>query len=188
MHDVPIFDRFAPVYDLVLPETDTAPLAAGLGYADRPVECVLDLGGGTGRAGRAIDPDAVVFDASDAMLANARERGFPTVRGDVRHLPFAAESVDAVVAVDALHHLPAIETVLAEVERVLEPGGVFVIRDFDPGSLRGRALALGERLVGFESTFRRAEELVEHLDAAGLTPTVIDGGFVYTVVGTAAPA
>jgi demethylmenaquinone methyltransferase/2-methoxy-6-polyprenyl-1,4-benzoquinol methylase len=184
MHDVPLFDRFAPVYDLLLPDTDSVPLSTGLGHAARPVECVLDLGGGTGRAGRAIDPAAVVFDASGPMLESARESGFPSVRGDVRHLPFAAESVDAVVSVDALHHLPAIEAVLAEVERVLEPGGVFVVRDFDPTTLRGRGLALGERLVGFESTFFSAAALVERLAATGLDPTVLEDGFVYTVVAT----
>lgn len=183
MHDVPYFDRFAPLYDLVLPETDGAPLDAGLGLADRPIGNVLDLGGGTGRAGRAIEPDTVIFDASEPMLSRATTNGYPALQGDVRSLPLNSESVDAVVSVDAIHHLPAIETVLSEVERVLRPGGVFVVRDFDPTTIRGRGLVLAERIVGFKSTFFSVETLVEHFSEAGLEPTVLESGFVYTIAG-----
>lgn len=183
MHDVPYFDRFAPLYDVVVPETDAAPLDAGLGLADRRIANVLDLGGGTGRAGRAIEADTVIFDASQPMLSRATTNGHPVLQGDVRSLPLADESVDAVVSVDAIHHLPAFETVLAEVKRVLRPGGVLVVRDFDPSTFRGRGLALAERLVGFESTFFRVETLVERFERAGLEPTVLETGFVYTIAG-----
>lgn len=183
MHDVPYFDRFAPLYDLVLPETDGAPLDEGLGLADRPIANVLDLGGGTGRAGRAIEPDTLIFDASQPMLSRATANGYPALQGDVRSLPLATESVDAVVSVDAIHHLPTIETVLDEVRRVLRPGGVFVVRDFDPTTLRGRGLALAERLVGFKSTFYSVETLVDSFEGAGFEPTVLESGFVYTIAG-----
>ncbi|MFB6086275.1 MAG: class I SAM-dependent methyltransferase [Halodesulfurarchaeum sp.] len=181
MHDVPYFDRFAPLYDVVLPATDAAPLDAGLGRADRQISNILDLGGGTGRAGRAIEADTLIFDASGPMLSRAAKNGHPAVRGDVRSLPLDSESVDAILSVDAIHHLPAIETVLSEVERVLRPGGVVVIRDFDPSTLRGRGLALAERIVGFESTFYPVETLVEPLERTGLEPAVLESGFVYTI-------
>ncbi|AOW80263.1 menaquinone biosynthesis methyltransferase UbiE [Halodesulfurarchaeum formicicum] len=183
MHDVPIFDRFAPVYDLFLPGTDAAPLAAGLELAERPVKRVVDLGGGTGRAGRAVSPETIIFDASRPMLEQARKNGFETIRGDARSIPLPAESIDAMVSVDALHHLPSIDGVLAEVHRILRPGGVFVLRDFDPTTIRGRGLALGERLVGFESTFLSASSISAALEAAGFTVQTLETGFVYTVVG-----
>lgn len=183
MHDVPYFDRFAPLYDLLLPETDPTPLENGLGRAAGPIEQIVDLGGGTGRAGRAIAPETVIFDASQPMLTQADSNGYPTVRGDVRSLPLTSERVDAVISVDAIHHLPALQTVVAEVDRVLRPGGVFVIRDFDPTTVRGRGLAFAEHLIGFESTFFSAEDLVHVLNEAGLEATVVQSGFVYTVVG-----
>jgi demethylmenaquinone methyltransferase/2-methoxy-6-polyprenyl-1,4-benzoquinol methylase len=183
VHDVPYFDHFAPIYDLLLPETDHAPLDAGLGLADGRVDRVLDLGGGTGRAARAVGPDTVIFDASEPMLARATSNGHPTIRGDVRALPIAAESVDAVVSVDAIHHLPDVPGVLAEVHRVLRPGGVFVVRDFDPTTVRGRGLVFAEHLVGFESTFFSVEDLAERFADAGLDPTILESGFVYTIVG-----
>lgn len=183
MHDVPYFDRFAPLYDLFLPETDPIPLENGLGLATGPIEQVVDLGGGTGRAGRAIATDTVIFDASQPMLAQADSNGYPTLRGDVRSLPFPSHSVDAILSVDAIHHLPAIDRVLEEISRVLRPGGVFVVRDFDPTTVRGRGLAFAEHLVGFESTFLSAGALAETMEDAGLTATELEGGFVYTIVG-----
>ncbi|MDZ7850917.1 MAG: class I SAM-dependent methyltransferase [Halodesulfurarchaeum sp.] len=154
-----------------------------LGLADRRIATVLDLGGGTGRAGRAIGPETVIFDASEPMLSRATANGYPAVRGDVRSLPLDSESVDAVVSVDAIHHLPAIESVIAEVERVLRPGGVFVVRDFDPTTVRGRGLSLAERVVGFESTFFPVETVVDRFEEADLVTTVLGSGFVYTVAG-----
>ncbi|MFB6070747.1 MAG: class I SAM-dependent methyltransferase [Halanaeroarchaeum sp.] len=185
MHDVPFFDRVAPLYDVFAPATDSQPLESGLAVAERPVEDVVDLGGGTGRAARSLSTDPVVLDASERMLARARGHGLPTVRGDVRSLPFPDGSLDAVVSVDAIHHFPAVSSVLEEVVRVLDDGGVFVVRDFDPGTIRGRALVLGERLVGFESTFFTVEDLVTAFEDAGLDATVTERGFVYTVVGVA---
>ena len=183
MHDVPYFDRFAPLYDLVLPETDSQPLEAGLGFADREVECVLDLGGGTGRAARALPDSSLVLDGSFPMLRKATDHDLPTVRGDVRELPLKSESVDGVVSVDAVHHFPAVQRVITETARVLRPGGVLVVRDFDPSTVRGRFLVLGERIVGFDSAFFTPAEMAESFERAGLSPTVIENGFVYTVVG-----
>ncbi|MFB6194672.1 MAG: class I SAM-dependent methyltransferase [Haloplanus sp.] len=189
--DVRFFDRVARLYDRFAPATDPEPIWAGLARADRPVERVVDLAGGTGRAARAVTarsdatriPDAVVVDASLPMLRGAVERGTAAVRGDAGRLPLRAESVDAVVVLDAFHHLPDPEAALAETRRVLRPGGVLVIREFDPATLRGRALATSERLVGFDSTFRTPGTTAAAVDAAGLASTVLDRGFAYTVLG-----
>ncbi|MFW6457898.1 MAG: class I SAM-dependent methyltransferase [Halodesulfurarchaeum sp.] len=183
MHDVPLFDRFAFLYDRVLPETEGSPLLEGFALADRPIDRVLDVGGGTGRAGRAVDPEAVVFDASLPMLESARSHGFETIRGDVRSIPLPAETIDGAVSVDAIHHLPDVPAVLEEVARVIRPGGVLVVRDFDPETIRGRMLALGERVVGFESTFLSVASLEAAVSSTGLDVTVLEDGFVYTVVG-----
>lgn len=183
MHDVPHFDRVAPVYDRLVPTTDSAPLSAGLATATRPIERVVDLGGGTGRASRSLSDESVVLDASQPMLAKARQHDHPTVRGDVRSLPLETESADAIVTVDALHHLPDVETVLREAARVLRPGGVIVVRDFDPQTVRGRALSLAEGLVGFDSEFFPLDRLVDSLSATGFEPTILERGFPYTAVG-----
>jgi ubiquinone/menaquinone biosynthesis C-methylase UbiE len=187
--DVRFFERVAGLYDRLAPTTDPEPIRAGLARAGRPVERVVDLAGGTGRAARAVvgaDPSAsaVVVDASAAMLRRAVDRGTPAVRGDAGRLPVRAAAVDAVVILDALHHLPAPRAALSEAGRVLRPGGVVVVREFDPDTLRGRLLAGSERAVGFDSTFRGPDVTAEAVADAGLDATVLDRGFAFTVLGT----
>ncbi|MFB6281876.1 MAG: class I SAM-dependent methyltransferase, partial [Haloferacaceae archaeon] len=140
--------------------------------------------GGAGRGVRALDPPApVVIDAAPGMCRRARRRGLPAARGDAASLPVADGAVDAVLIVDALHHLPDRRGALAEAGRVLRPGGVLVVREFDPGTLRGRALAATERLVGMGSTLFRPDALAALVAEAGLDPRVPDRGFAYTVAG-----
>ncbi len=182
--DVRYFDLFAGLYDLFMPGADADVLARGLDHADRPVAVGLDVGGGTGRAARAIPAvDWTVLDASAAMLAEAAERGIAGVRGDAAQLPIESESVDAVTIVDALHHIGRPRAAIVEAARVLAPGGVLVIREFDPNTIRGRALVAGEHLVGFDSTFFGPDELAAMLGDAGLDASVPERGFGYTVVG-----
>lgn len=182
--DVGIFDRLARVYDLVMPRAREETLVAGLEHADREVERVVDLGGGTGRAARAIrPPEPIVLDAAHGMLALAREYGFATVQSDATRIPLRTATVDAVVVVDALHHMPDVRDVLEEAARVLAPGGVLVIREFDPTTVLGRLLAWGEAVFGFDSLFVPPDELATLVERAGLDAAVIDRGFGYTVVG-----
>jgi len=187
--DVRLFDRMARLYDRVAPATDPEPIWAGLARADRPVERVLDVAGGTGRAARAVArdtgrvPDPVVVDASESMLRRAVAHGTAAVRGDAGRLPVRDESVDAVVVLDALHHLPDQRAALADAARVLRPGGVLVVREFDPGTVRGRVLVAAERLVGFGSTFRGPDAWASLIADAGLSPSVLDRGFAVSVVG-----
>ena len=178
------FDRIAPVYDLFMPPASAGTLASALEHADRPVERVLDVGGGTGRATRAIDtPERIVLDASAGMLARA-PAGIERVRGGARALPFPDASVDAALIVDAFHHLPEGERVLDAVARVLRPGGVLVIAEFDPSTLRGRMLEAGEHLIGMESRFYTPAELTAALSEARLDPAVVEEDFGYAVAAT----
>ena len=182
--DVRFFDRFARLYDLVMPPARVAPIERGLANAARPVERVLDVGGGSGRATVAVDaPDRIVCDVSRGMLRRARGRGLDCVRADARRLPIRDDSVDAVMVVDAFHHLPNPRACVDEARRVLRPGGVLVVRDFDPETLPGRAFVAVERLVRFDSTFSTPADLARFLSRAGFAARVVDGGFGYTVSG-----
>lgn len=188
--DVRFFDRLARLYDLAMPPVRADELASGLACAERPLERVVDLGGGTGRAAAALStvPERIVADVSAEMLRRARERrveGEPlqSVWCDGRRLPLRDGSVDAVLLVDALHHLPQQTTALAETARVLAPGGVLVIREFDPETLRGKLVVRGERLLGMRSMFTPPDDVARAVERTGLDATVVDRGFGYTVVG-----
>lgn len=182
--DVTYFDRFARPYEWLMPAVDPDVLAAGLAQAERPIERALDVGGGTGRAARALPTvDAVVVDPADGMLRRARRRELPAVRGDAGCLPACEESVDAVIVVDALHHFPDQAAALTEAARVLRSGGVLVIREFDRATFLGRAFVSAEHLLGFGSEFLTPAELVSDVRLAGLDPNVTDRGFGFTVAG-----
>ena len=183
--DVDFFDRVAPLYDLAMPPADGEALAAGLDHAARPIERLLDVGGGSGRAAAALTgPEITVVDASVEMLSRARRgRGLSGLAGDAGRLPFRDASVDAVTIVDAFHHLPDQDAALAEAARVLEPGGALVVREFDPDHPLGRLLVAGEHAIGMDSRFRTPSDLAAAMDDADLDPRVADRGFGYTVVG-----
>ncbi|MGQ4555661.1 methyltransferase domain-containing protein [Halobellus sp. GM3] len=184
--DVRFFDRIARLYDLAMPPAKTGALRDGFAFADRPIDRVLDLAGGTGRAssglaGAGFDP--VVVDASSGMLARARAAGHAVVRGDAGSLPIADDAVDAAVVVDALHHLPDPAAGLSEAARVVRPGGVLVVQEFHPRTLLGRGLVAAERTVGFDSAFWTPTELCGLLSAAGFDSRIVREGFEYVVVG-----
>lgn len=178
------FDRLARVYDLVMPPASARALREGLAVAEGPVERVLDVGGGTGRATRRLDaPERVVVDLSLGMLRRVPV-GIGRVRASATDLPVRDGAADAVLIVDALHHMPSHHRVVAEAHRVLRPGGVLVVREFDRGTLRGRLLEAAEHAVRMESTFRTAAGLRDRVSAAGFeAAAVLDGGFACTVVG-----
>ncbi|WP_050033859.1 class I SAM-dependent methyltransferase [Halorubrum halophilum] len=183
--DVRFFDRIAPLYDRVMPPADGEALAAGLAHATRPIDRLIDVGGGSGRAAAALTgPDITVVDASLGMLTRARNhRGLSGVAGDAGRLPFRDESVDAATVVDAFHHLPDQAAAIGEAARVLAPGGALVIREFDPTHPLGRALVASEHAIGMESRFRSPADLVAELADAGFDPRIVDRGFAYTVAG-----
>jgi SAM-dependent methyltransferase len=97
---------------------------------------ILDLGTGEGQLARRVVADApesktlvVGLDASAAQLANARaEGGGPRwVQALGEGLPFAAESFDAVVCCLVIEHSADADSLLAEVARILEPNGRFLL-------------------------------------------------------------
>ena len=93
---------------------------------------LLDVGTGEGQLARAAArlgiSRVVGLDPTAAQLATARERaGGPTfVRAVASHLPFASGTFDAVVACLVFEHIVEYRTAIAEVGRVLEPGGRFL--------------------------------------------------------------
>jgi ubiquinone/menaquinone biosynthesis C-methylase UbiE len=96
---------------------------------------VLDVGCGPGslwqdpRAKLAPEGRVTLLDLSEGMLAQAREclsarrDRCSFVQGDAQALPFAGGSFDAVFAGHCLYHIPDRGRALAEIHRVLEPGG-----------------------------------------------------------------
>ena len=90
---------------------------------------VLDLGCRSGALTRHIleGNEVVGLDVDQVALARAESLGIQPVVADVEEpLPFGDASFDAVVAGELLEHLRFPDAVVAEIRRVLRPGGVVV--------------------------------------------------------------
>jgi ubiquinone/menaquinone biosynthesis C-methylase UbiE len=89
----------------------------------------LEVGCGRGEfaqrlAGAGVD--VVAVDQSERMVELTRARGIDARVADVQALPFSNGEFDVVVANFMLYHVPDVDRALAELVRVLRPGGRLV--------------------------------------------------------------
>ncbi|MHA3836519.1 class I SAM-dependent methyltransferase [Terrabacter sp. AAH1] len=90
----------------------------------------LDIGaagGGNTRVLREHGWDAVALEYGADGAEVAKGRGLPTLRSDATKLPLADASLDLVMAFDLLEHLHDDDAAVAEVHRVLKPGGTYLV-------------------------------------------------------------
>jgi SAM-dependent methyltransferase len=91
---------------------------------------VLEVGGGEGelaeRVLKELEVEVVGVDQSDGMVEIQRSKGNDARVGDVQALPFDDEEFDVAVAAWMLYHVPDLDLGLAELARVLKPGGRLV--------------------------------------------------------------
>ena len=102
----------------------------------------LDLACGSGRYLATLikrgASQAVGLDISSQMLARVQTNHGRLVRGDLRDLPLASASFEVVVCGLAVGHVDDLRGVMAEIGRVLIPGGIAVYSDFHPfGAMAG---------------------------------------------------
>ena len=83
-----------------------------------------------------------------AWSSSRRGRGVDARVGDVQALPFEDASFDTVVAAWMLYHVPDLDRGLAEIARVLCPGGQLVAVTNSERAPRGGARSRGVSLVG----------------------------------------
>ena len=84
-------------------------------------------GGGNTRVLREHGWDAVALEYGADGAEVAHGRGLATLRGDATRLPIADASLDLVISFDVLEHLHDDTAAVAEVRRVLRPGGTYVV-------------------------------------------------------------
>ncbi len=186
------FERAAAGYDAhaVLQREVGARMLARLDYVKIAPRAVLDAGSGTGFAlprlrDRYPDSNLYALDVAPAMLAQARRRaswwqqmrghGTRLVCGDVEQLPLRAAAVGLVWANLTLQWVVAPERAFAEVQRVLEPGGLFMFSTFGPDTLRElRDAYRGADNYSHVNRFIDMHDLGDLLVHAGFADPVMD--------------
>jgi SAM-dependent methyltransferase len=106
---------------------------------------VFEAGCGTGLLLReaAAFSRAIGLDLSRGMLQPARARGLKVVQGSLTDVPLPSASFDLVYSMKVLAHVPPIERAVAELARLVRPGGHLLLEFYNPFSLRYLAKRLG---------------------------------------------
>jgi SAM-dependent methyltransferase len=136
---------------------------------------VLDIGCGNGYVlGRYARHGArtVGMDLTQAAVGLSRKRfALAGLRGDflqadAERLPFRDGLFERVVSVGVLHHIPCIESAIAEIHRVLMPGGSFVLMLYHRDSLHYRLLYPLYGLFHPEFRGHRPPDIARRIDGA----------------------
>lgn len=101
----------------------------------QPGERILDVAAGTGTSSAALahrGATVVALDFSPGMIAEGRRRNprIEFVEGDAERLPFGDDEFDAVTISFGLRNVAHPKAALAEMYRVLKPGGRLVVCEF----------------------------------------------------------
>jgi demethylmenaquinone methyltransferase/2-methoxy-6-polyprenyl-1,4-benzoquinol methylase len=169
----------------------------------RPGQKVLDIAGGTGDLAKAfqdrVGPSGSVLltDINASMLARGRDRMLDqgrvieVVRCDAEHLPFPDRTFDIVSVAFGLRNMTHKDVALAEMFRVLRPGGRLLVLEFskvwsplDPlyRLYTMQLLPVMGKVVANDSASYRylAESIAKHPDQETLKQMMRDAGFERT--------
>jgi len=200
-----VFDSVAPKYDLM---NDL--MSGGLHRAWKAFtvlvadvqegDAVLDIAGGTGDLAMAFakkvgkSGQVVHTDINEAMLRTGRERlldagvSLPTVVCDAEQLPFPDNHFAVVSVAFGLRNMTHKEAALAEMRRVLRPGGKLLVLEFSKVAPPLQKVydwysfkvlpRLGQWVAGDDASYRYlAESIRMHPDQQTLKTMMHKGGF-----------
>ncbi len=178
------FDILAPIYDRFVKPIDPTRLyrLAGL-----PIEGkLLDAGGGTGRISYSLRDwvtDIVIADSSIGMLTKTTNKNcLIPVCSNTEDLPFADETFERVIMVDALHHVYDYQATIDELWRVVKPGGRIIIEEPDIETLPVKVLAIVEKLALMRSHFISPLKITNAFHHANASATIEKEGATSWIV------
>ena len=200
-----VFDSVAPKYDVMNDLMSLGLHRAWKAYtvlvADvREGYDVLDIAGGTGDLALAFSKkvgksgQVVHTDINEAMLRTGRDRlldagvALPTLVCDAEKLPFASNHFDVVSVAFGLRNMTNKDTALAEMNRVLKPGGKLLVLEFSKVASPLEKVydwysfkvlpKLGKLVAGDDSSYRYlAESIRMHPGQDELKAMMVKSGF-----------
>lgn len=192
------WDRWAKRYDFMMSK-DGRTYAQIVTCMKRKLDrkmYVLELACGTGLLSVQLAGSVKLLEATDfseEMIQQAKAKAHSSrihfSVQDATCLPYAEETFDAVVISNALHIMPEPEKALAEIRRVLKPGGVLIAPTFTAaGSISGRMRIRLMELSGFKVFHKwTPQEYLDFLKKNGFKITcskIFDGTLKLTYAET----
>lgn len=182
------FSRAAPDYaaTAVLQAEVRSRLLEQLDYLEQSPQRIVDLGCGPGVAARQLKQrwpkaEVMAIDLALPMLQQARAeqrlfRRFERVCADVRQLPLADASCDLLFSNLCFQWVEDLPALLAELRRVLRPGGMLLFSSFAEGTLHELRAAFAEAdpAQPHVSGFAKVQQIGDAVLAAGFRDPVLD--------------
>ena len=172
------FELLAPHYERLIgpPSADHWKKLLDLPATGR----LLDVGGGTGRVSAQLAPfvDAVILcDPATQMLRQAQMKCVVVpALGYSEQLPFADNSFEHMIVVDALHHFINHRAAVHDMVRVLKPGGRLVIEEPDLNLQKVKVLAVMEKVALMRSKFYYPHEIKQMAVEVGASAEITTDG------------
>jgi len=146
---------------------------------------ILDLGAGTGVMSEFAyacreDLQFTAADPAEGMLKFSADY-IQTHRAFAEELPFEANSFEAILIGEALHHFSDVDKAFQEIVRVLNKEGKLFIYDFDPSTFLGSILCRAEKLLGEPGNFFSPAILKKMLEDHGFSVLIKQYGWRYTI-------
>ena len=146
---------------------------------------VLDLGAGTGIMSEFAyacreDLQFTAVDPAEGMLKFSAEY-VETHKANAEALPFEAESFEAILIGEALHHFQDVDKSMQEMVRVLNKEGRLFIYDFDSSTFMGKNLCRIEKIFGEPGNFFAPGVLKQRLESHGFSVHISQYGWRYTI-------
>lgn len=158
------FDRaYAAMYPYLLPFVNLESLRS---------KRVLEIGLGSGYLLQQISgvtPYCYGLDLSEGTVqlnkSRVRELGANVhlIHGSATDIPLADNSLDAVISIGCLHHIPRIDRAVAEIHRVLKPGGIVKCMVYNRHSYRYKVYIPVQRRLGRRWRGKSTQECVNEM-------------------------
>jgi ubiquinone/menaquinone biosynthesis C-methylase UbiE len=174
------FDWIAPLYEKVIRPPDPQRLKTLL-----QLPCsgwMLDAAGGTGRVSASLCSlvdRLVISDISFPMLTEGMRKSvgqngcLVASMARIERMPYPDNCFERILVVDAFHHFDDQQNSLAELTRILAPGGRLVIEEPDIHRFSVKLIALAETLAFMGSRFQTPEVIREMTAAQGLFASLV---------------
>ncbi len=178
------FKLLAPIYERFIHQRKSIPWMDRI-RSRKPIS-LLDIGGGTGRITQNFQDIVTKLFLADfslpMLLAANNKQLFNETCCMVEKLPYAPESFDCIIMVDAFHHVINQQEALDEVFRTLTTTGIFILEEPGIDHWQVKIISFFEKIAGMRSRFFRVQEILRMVNQSNIKIEIHNDGINYFII------